>query len=154
MKFLFFLIFIIPQFISIKAQSIQELNLTEFQSLVSEVKENRVISFWASWCTPCMEELPYFSKLKKENPYMEVVLINLDFKKDVDTKVKPIISKKDYINCKVVRVSNLNPDDWIAATDMDWDGAIPATISFAGSKKQFMSGKFSTYSDLKKFVHN
>lgn len=84
---------------------------------------------------------------------MEIILINLDFKKDINTKVLPILSKEEYADCKIMRISNLNADDWIAAADIDWDGAIPATISFEGDKKKFVSGKFNNYMELKKFVH-
>ena len=42
-----------------------------------------VLNFWATWCAPCVEELPSFEKLNKAyagKPVKEV-LINTDFKR-------------------------------------------------------------------------
>ena len=39
-----------------------------------------LVTFWASWCTPCVVELPTFSKVKQEfgDKGLEIVAINLD----------------------------------------------------------------------------
>ena len=41
-----------------------------------------LIDFWASWCTPCRESMPYFTDLKKHFPSdkFEILAINLDDK--------------------------------------------------------------------------
>lgn len=33
-----------------------------------------VINLWATWCTPCVRELPYFDRLQKEQPEQTAVL--------------------------------------------------------------------------------
>ena len=45
-----------------------------------------VINFWATWCGPCVEEMPYFEQLHArmaEKP-VKVLLVSMDFKKDLD----------------------------------------------------------------------
>ena len=40
----------------------------------------QVVNFWATWCAPCIKELPYFEELNKLEG-VEVVLVSLDFPK-------------------------------------------------------------------------
>lgn len=35
-----------------------------------------VINFWATWCTPCVAELPYFEKLAAEHPEVDVIAVH------------------------------------------------------------------------------
>lgn len=35
-----------------------------------------VINFWATWCTPCVAELPYFEQLAQERPDVDVVAVH------------------------------------------------------------------------------
>ena len=111
-----------------------------------------VINFWATWCAPCMEELPYFSELKKNKPEIRVVMVNLDFNQDVHRKVLPLLAK--YKDCEVVRITGLNADDWMPLVDADWSGAIPATTFIQGSERIFVDTKFNSYSELHQIVHS
>jgi len=54
-----------------------------------------VINFWATWCAPCIKELPYFEKLNAENKNVKVILVSLDSKKDLDKKNSFRLSKKE-----------------------------------------------------------
>jgi thiol-disulfide isomerase/thioredoxin len=37
-----------------------------------------ILSFWASWCGPCRQELPALSQLQKERPDLAIFAINVD----------------------------------------------------------------------------
>ena len=37
-----------------------------------------VLTFWAGWCSPCIEELPYLQKLKEHNQNVEFLAVNID----------------------------------------------------------------------------
>ncbi|MGC6430008.1 MAG: TlpA family protein disulfide reductase [Jejuia sp.] len=110
-----------------------------------------VINFWATWCGPCVKELPYFEKLNTEyKDDVEVVLVSLDFPHVYDSKLKPFIKKKG-LQSKVIALNAPNENEWINAIDPSWSGSIPATIIFNKDKSKFYEKSF-TFEELEKEV--
>jgi thiol-disulfide isomerase/thioredoxin len=106
-----------------------------------------VVNFWATWCAPCIKELPYFEQLNKnyENE-LDVILISLDFPKNYDSKLKPFILKHQ-LQSKVMALNDPDANTWIPKVDESWSGAIPATLIFNKDKRQFYEQTF-TYDEL------
>ena len=54
-----------------------------------------MINFWATWCAPCVKELPYFEEVNKEfkDKNTEVILVSLDFPSQIESKLKPYLKK-------------------------------------------------------------
>ena len=102
-----------------------------------------VINFWATWCAPCVKELPAFEKLKQEyaNKNVEVILVSLDFPKQVDKRLIPFINK-NQLQSKVVLLNDVNEDIWIKAIDSTWSGAIPATLIYNANSRNFYEQSF------------
>ncbi|MEO5646924.1 MAG: thioredoxin domain-containing protein [Chitinophagaceae bacterium] len=119
----------------------------------SDTKEIQIINFWASWCIPCMEELPYFEKIKQLFPELKIILVNLDFEKDVKTKVMKIIDHR-YEGCNISRIPGLSADDWMPLVNAEWSGSIPATLIIKGGKKEFKEGKFKNFEEFKNLLIN
>jgi thiol-disulfide isomerase/thioredoxin len=95
----------------------------------------KVINFWATWCKPCILELPHFEEIKKKyaGKDIEFVLVSLDFSKDLQTKVIPFVNRKK-LAIDVWLLDESNPDTWIDQISPDWQGDIPATL-FIQQKK-------------------
>lgn len=114
-------------------------------------KDNKtyVVNFWATWCAPCVKELPAFEKLNSEyeNKNVSVLLVSLDFPKQIDKKLKPFIKKRN-IQSKVVVLDDDNEQFWINDIDKDWSGALPATIIYNKNKRKFYEQSFD-YKTLK-----
>lgn len=106
-----------------------------------------VVNFWATWCAPCVKELPYFEKLNaKYSDQVEVILVSLDFPSKYETKLKPYIKEKN-LQSKVIALNDVDSNTWIPKVDESWTGAIPATIIFNKNKRQFYEKSF-TYDEL------
>jgi thiol-disulfide isomerase/thioredoxin len=107
-----------------------------------------VINFWATWCAPCVKELPYFEKInsnyKSEN--VEVVLVSLDFPHVYDSKLKPFIIEKK-LKSRVVALDDADMNTWIPKVDATWSGSIPSTIIYKNDKRKFFEKSFS-YEEL------
>ena len=106
-----------------------------------------VVNFWATWCAPCIKELPYFEKLNKEySDEIEVILVSLDFPSKYETKLKPYIKNKN-LQSKVIALNDVDSNTWIPKVDKSWTGAIPATIIFNKNKRKFYEKSFN-YDEL------
>lgn len=104
-----------------------------------------VVNFWATWCKPCVAELPYFEALARDSAStIRVLLVSLD---DVDanvSKVAPFV-KKRITTAEVVLLDETNPNAWIDQIDPTWSGAIPATlvVNTARGQRTFHEGEFT-----------
>lgn len=107
-----------------------------------------VVNFWATWCAPCIKEMPYFETLNTKYKHMkvEVLLVSLDFPKKYDSQLKPFI-KKNRLQSKVVALDDSDSNSWIPQIDPDWSGAIPATLIFNKDERAFYEQSF-TYEEL------
>jgi thiol-disulfide isomerase/thioredoxin len=126
------------------AQKAEAVTLQQFQKRLSE-KDGKVliVNFWATWCAPCIHELPFFEKLNKENRDVEVLLVSMDYDLDPDpTKVERFIDRKK-LESKVLFLTADNPNAWIDKIEKRWSGALPATlvINPKTDKRQFVQGE-------------
>ena len=128
-------------------------------SWIEKIKANTtdtiyVINFWATWCKPCVEELPDFEKLNKEfsQKNVKVILVSNDFKKQINTRLIPFV-KKNNIKSEVVFMNETNPNNWIEKADKIWSGVLPATMIICHSKHfyHFNEGE-TTYNELVKLI--
>jgi thiol-disulfide isomerase/thioredoxin len=112
-------------------------------------KKTLVVNFWATWCKPCVEELPAFDSLCKPNSDFKILLVSLDFKEDIDKKVKPFL-EKHKISCECVVLDEINGNDYINLVSKDWSGAIPATLFVKKDKKILVEKKIKSREILEK----
>ncbi len=110
----------------------------------------RIINFWATWCKPCVRELPYFELINDRYgaKNVEVILVSLDLPSQVENKLIPFLSKQ-RIRSKVILLDDPNANQWIPKVDENWSGSIPATIIYKGNSSNFYERSF-TYHDLEK----
>lgn len=97
----------------------------------------QVINFWATWCLPCVEELPAFVAIDDRDD-VEVILISLDDASQLEELVNPFL-KENKITPTVKLLDDPYAAEWIPLVDDHWDGAIPATLIQKGSKKMFFN---------------
>jgi cytochrome c biogenesis protein CcmG, thiol:disulfide interchange protein DsbE len=75
--------------------SLTDINGLQFRTSDHTKKEMMVITFWATWCSPCKQLMTKLDKIKKEHPEVLVVAISID---DSSTMVgvRPYIEGKKY----------------------------------------------------------
>lgn len=137
---------------------VKSLTYSELKPLL-EVKDEKVyvVNFWATWCAPCVKELPYFEELEEnyKNQNVEVLLVSLDFPNKKESKLLPFLTEKK-IKSKVVLLDDPNEDVWIQAIDSSWSGALPATLIYSKNKRKFFEQSFTRESlnkEIKTFLN-
>ncbi|WP_213521783.1 TlpA disulfide reductase family protein [Nonlabens sp.] len=122
------------------------------QALVADNEKIKVINFWATWCAPCVEELPYFEKIGASyKNQVEVILISLDDAKNITSEVQPFL-ENNQIRSQVLLLDDPYAAEWIPIVDQHWDGAIPVTLIISKDKKQFYN-KALTYKELEDAIN-
>lgn len=129
----------------------------DYKMLESQLLQNNndttyVVNFWATWCKPCIKELPYFEQLGKaySNKKLKVVLVSLDFPENLETKVIPFAEKNKLLS-DIILLDDTDANTWIPKVSESWEGSIPATLFFKGNTKKFYERSF-TYEELENEV--
>lgn len=102
-----------------------------------------VINFWATWCAPCVKELPYIEAIheKYDGKKVKVILVSLDFPQYIESKLVPFL-EKHQLQSEVVVLADGDQNAWIPKIDPDWSGTIPVTVVYQKEKRVFFPEAF------------
>ncbi|MDR7211619.1 TlpA family protein disulfide reductase [Flavobacterium piscis] len=131
------------------SQQVRLLNIDQLNERIKNGKDSTyVVNFWATWCAPCIKELPHFERLSAEykSEKLAVLLVSVDFKSKLNSAVIPFINRKKIKN-EVFLLNESSPQDYIDRIDSSWSGSIPATLFIKNDKRKFIESEF-TYEQL------
>lgn len=118
-------------------QQAEIVKLKQLQDHINRETDNiKIINFWATWCAPCIKEMPLFEKIGAERKDVEVTLVSLDL--DLNPKPETVYRFVDRkkLQSKVLILDEKDPNIWINQIEKGWSGAIPATIIINGKTGQ------------------
>ena len=140
----FFIVLLILSF-SVFGQSVPKLSFEELEPYLKKDNDTTyIINFWATWCGPCVKELPEFEAIShkaKSNKDLKtkVILVSMDFPDQYDSALLPFIEKHGLIS-EVLFLDDGKAHKWIPKVDESWSGGIPASLIYKGKNRKFIEG--------------
>lgn len=127
-KTIMFVLFVLAAANS-NAQQIKKWSLTDLQSALANAEGPTIFNFWATFCKPCLAEIPHFQELanKYKSRGVDLIFVNLDVASAYPKKIKAFAQKKKMTS-PVVFLNETDADLFCPAVDESWSGAIPATL--------------------------
>ena len=103
--------------------------LAEIEKIIKTKSDTiQVINFWATWCGPCIKEMPLLENLAEQRKDVHVTLVSLDLDLDPNPeKVFKFVNRKG-IHSTVWILDETDPNSWIPKIEKNWSGSLPATI--------------------------
>ena len=107
-----------------------------------------IINLWATWCAPCVEELPNFEKLNQQSgkEKLKVLLLSVDFRSELNSAVIPFVRKKK-LQSEVLLLDEQDAQVYINRIDSAWSGSVPATLFIQKENRKFIEKQLS-YNEL------
>ena len=112
------------------SQSVTAIKFDRLKQMVSQPGDTLyVVNFWATWCGPCIKEMPAFEATRQANTdrKVKVLLVSMDDKADLKTKVIPFVRNRK-IRSQVILLDEPDPNTWIDKLAPEWSGALPMTL--------------------------
>lgn len=119
------------------AQDIPKWKVADLTRFIEQAEKPTILNFWATFCKPCIEEIPYFQALQKkyDSAGLQLILVSLDLEEAYPAKIKAFANKQK-ITAPVYFLDETNADVFCPAVDENWSGAIPASL-FINNKKGY-----------------
>ena len=120
------------------AQRVAVLKFPDLQKRLARASDTTyVVNFWATWCGPCVQEMPALEKVRVANAGKKVkfVLVSLDYVAQLDKKVKPFVQKHG-LKSEVLLLDETDPNTWLQKVDKQWSGSIPFTLIYNNQAKK------------------
>lgn len=140
---LFFAIQVVAQVDKVKFDKLQ-------QKILNTENELLIFNFWATWCGPCIEEIPIFEEIDKKRN-VKVYLVSVDFQNQYERVVSFV--EKRGITSEVLFLDEKDPDSYMTKISKEWTGAIPATLFVSEFGRSYFHERSLTKKELEDLVN-
>ena len=132
-----FLLFFAALSLSVNAQNIPKWKLNDLQAAIKNADKPTVFNFWATFCKPCVAEIPYFQQTVKkyDSAGVRLVLVSLDLSEAYPKRIASFANKHGFTS-PIKFLAETNADSFCPVVDSSWSGAIPASL-FVDNKKGY-----------------
>ena len=127
-------LFVLLTFIAISlvgfSQQIPKWKITDVENLMN-AKDGKilVLNFWATFCKPCVAEIPFFIQVtdKYKSEQVQLYLISVDLPSAYPKKISSFAKQKNF-NSNIAWLQETDADYFCPRIDSSWSGSIPAML--------------------------
>ena len=136
-------------FSNVEAQDIPKWKISDLETYIKSGNKPTVVNFWATFCKPCIAEIPHFQKVvrKYEKESVQLLLVSLDMEEMYPAKIKTFADRFGF-TAPIVFLDETNADVFCPRVDEKWSGAIPASL-FINNKTGYRKFFEEEMSELK-----
>lgn len=138
---------------------VSDLNIIEdFQEMEQIFKYDNdttyMINFWATWCGPCVKEMPYIEEARRSlsNEKFRLIYVSLDFRKDLESRLVPFLNKH-AVSSEMYILLDPKANKWIDKVDPSWSGSIPYSVVYKGKEKQSFEQQFHSTREILNIIN-
>jgi len=114
----------------IEVRPTEVVQFEDFAHKVSRSPEDLlIVNFWATWCVPCVEEIPHFISVyeeKSKESNLGIMFVSLDHVGNLSSVEE--FSEKTRLPGTLLLLDDVKRfNEWIPKVHSSWDGTLPAT---------------------------
>jgi thiol-disulfide isomerase/thioredoxin len=111
------------------SQEIKRIKITDLEKTINESEGPLIVNFWATYCVPCLAEIPHFQEMAKQykDKGVRLILVSLDMKDAYPKKINTI-ARKLKLNPPIYWLDESNADYFCPKVDSSWSGALPSSL--------------------------
>jgi thiol-disulfide isomerase/thioredoxin len=127
-------------------------NIEEYKPWIQAQKDSSIlINFWATWCKPCVAEMPDLLKVT-DSLGIKAVFFSLD-EIEEKQKVTTLIENKQWKgDFRLLDLVDFH--EFIQLTDSNWQGSIPMTLWIHKGKVKKHYESFHNTQEIIQFINN
>jgi thiol-disulfide isomerase/thioredoxin len=128
-RFFFFLLLLLQLTVAVSAQEVQIVKIEDLKKIYNRPNDTTyVVNFFATWCGPCMMEIPMLNKFQADHETEKIQLLMVSLDNGKTMKKLPALIKKMKIQAPVYLLNESGDFSWLPYIDKRWQGSIPATM--------------------------
>ena len=114
-----------------KTQSpiVEKMKITDLEAYIQHADHPLIISFWATYCAPCIKEIPYLQStvLDYKNRGVELILVSLDRQDHYPMGIGDFAKKSGYTS-RIIWLDETDAGYFCPKIDPHWKGGIPSSL--------------------------
>lgn len=154
MRLLFFIVFVAIEFTATAQPKV--VKLPELEKIIKTPSDKiQVINFWATWCGPCVKEMPLIEKVGQERTDIRITLVSMDLELDENPDKVFKFAERKQLKSDVLILDAPDPNSWIDKIEKEWNGSLPATIVInTKTGKRVFAGKELKVGELESLIES